>query len=352
MTTPDPLAVVRSPRPRRPLARAIAALALIAGLTAMPAASALAQSGGDEIFTTAATGLAEVGSSDLSWFTADVDIAEGDPVQDLAAGAAGFLLVDRGGLMITADGGRRTLLDVGDALFVAADDQLQLQGVGDDATVWRIAVVADGADPLSDGDDVGTTVEAETPGASGAPDDAPRKVSLRMGDIEDGDDPTAGGDDESVPLVVAIDGDLILGDEEFSEGSFAGNPEADRDGGVDIEADGDALAAYVAVGPPLDPDDLTAGGSGDDDGPSTRPTPRARPRRAPAAGLAAARVTAPATVAVTPTTPTVTASTPTTRRSAAPTPTTRTPTATALTTASRSSTPAPSRPTPTPTTAA
>jgi len=103
MTTPDPLAAVRSPRLHRRLARSVTALALAVGLTAMPAASALAQSGGDEIFTTTATGLIVVRSDDLSWFA--------------------------------ADGGRRTLVDIGDALFAAADDQLALQGVGDDATV-------------------------------------------------------------------------------------------------------------------------------------------------------------------------------------------------------------------------
>jgi len=220
----------------------------------MPAASALAQSGGDEIFTAAATSLVEVGSADLSWFAADVDIAEGDPVQDPAAGAAGFLLVDRGGLMVAAAGGRRTLLDAGDALFFAADDQLRLQGVGDDATVWRIAVVTDGdglttdeeaalgtGPDLSDTDNDGHTDLDE---ANAGTD--PLVADTDGGGVSDGNEvlagtsPTDGGGDGAeanqigtLPTAFATDNDTLSDGEEINPpaGKFPTRPlSADTDG--------------------------------------------------------------------------------------------------------------------------
>lgn len=189
------------------------------------------------VFSAAATGLIVTGSNDLDIGTDRDRIDEDESEDDPGAGTAGFIVVVEGSALIQDEDGPIAVLNQGDALFVAADRELEIQAIEDDATFWRISLSADG--------DLPGDTDASVDGDPNADSEAMRQVSIRTGLIGSDIVATLGEDDEQVPLVIAIEGDARFADgDDIDEGDLE---EADSN---QVEADDDAtFIGFLAVGP-------------------------------------------------------------------------------------------------------
>lgn len=217
-----------------------AGIALLATLSLVSPSLAATR---DDVLTTAATGLIPSSNDGLAWFAAEIDIDEGDELDDPAGKTPGFVIVQRGDVLVDL-GNQRALLAEGEALFIGDDGRASFEAIDDDATIWRIAVVSAGdLDPF-DGDGF---AEADTPrDIAGDGDDL--AIRFKSGYLEDEESITIGDDDSSIPFVIALDGDLQFGDGDgVDEGDFATNPPVDNRGELELTADGDAIAGYVIV---------------------------------------------------------------------------------------------------------
>ena len=234
-------------------------LALVTGIrpgTAQPTAF-----GEDEevTFFTVASGMVPAGSGAPAWYAAEVTVEHGEPMDDPASGAPGFLLAVSGEVIVVGkDAGESTMLQPGSAQFVGQAADLTLTAVGEAATVWRIAVVdGDGEPPLVEGNGVGRVLSTTGEVDSSAQASEMRPISMRLGALASGESVTAGDDGWQVPLVLALSGQGVLGD-----GSTVGAGRmATRTGPpAEIMADGGpAVIGYVAMGPAMDVSQPDAG---------------------------------------------------------------------------------------------
>jgi len=149
----------------------MAAVGLAAVLALGGAASGVAKS--NDAFTTAATGLVQLGTADPRWLAAPIALDEGDELSDPGDGMAGFLVAVDGEVLVVDDDGRETLLEPGDARFVAEGDNLTLRAIDGDAEVWRVGVTMSSAGNPLEGDGVGETLVAHSGSDDGAGSDAP-----------------------------------------------------------------------------------------------------------------------------------------------------------------------------------
>ena len=214
----------------------------------------------EPVFFATASGLVTLGASAPAWYAARLSVTADTPMPDPAAGAAGFFLVTDGlAAIIDQKANRTTLLSTGGSIFVDPGVDASLSAIGGDATVWRIAVVADGENPaIAGGDGVDRSLSTTGDADSAAGSDAVRSIELRFGALADGDSVTLGDDGWATPIAVSLSGEGL-----FSDGSVIAEGRlvaiAPSNGGVEITADaGDAVIGYVAMSPSLDPESLGA----------------------------------------------------------------------------------------------
>lgn len=273
--------------------RLVAGMALLVS-GAVASGHAAAQDAGPAFFAVA-SGVVPLGADAPTWYAAQLTVQPGESLADPAEGAAGFVLaMDAPFVATDTRSNALTLLQPGGALFVGEDAAVQFSATDEEATVWRIAVVAgDAPAPLAEGGDVDRLLSTAGEDDPDADPGSVRSIEVRLGALDIGEDASLGEDGWAVPLVAALSGEGELGDgSTVAEGRFV----ALQDSGdpVDVSAgDGPAVIGYVAVSPPLDPDSLggempgtgsgastsrgdsrsTPTGAGDDeDMSSTRPT--------------------------------------------------------------------------------
>ncbi len=225
-------------------------------------------------FFAAAAGTVELGPHTPVWQAAIIDLVDGEPLDDPAQGAAGFLLVTGGDVAVEeTQSGHVTLLQTRGALFLAADDQATLTALDGDATAWRIAVVRSGADaPLAESDSVGKPFSAKGAKDADAGDDSIRGVELRLGALAGGDQVDIGSKDETEPIICALTGRVSDADgASVRQGRCHATSKPSTEQAITLFADdGDAMVAVLVVGPALDPASLDAA-------PHAKPTPTPTP---------------------------------------------------------------------------
>lgn len=232
----------------------------IAGLAVRPWSASAQQT--EPVFFATASGVIPLGSSAPAWYAVRLSVSAGASTPDPAAGANGFFLVTGGSLAVTdQQANRTTLLSNGGSLFVGSDVNASLSAVDADATVWRIAVVADGENPpIVEGADIPRPLSTTGDADPGAAPDAVRSIELRLGMIPDGGSVTLGADGWAMPLVVSLAGEGLFGDgSAIAEGRMVAI--APSNAGIELAADaGPAVIGYVAMSPSLDPASLAASG--------------------------------------------------------------------------------------------
>ena len=214
-------------------------------------------------FSTAATGLIQTGPQDVLISSDSQKIDEDEFVDDPGAGSAGFIVVSDGEVLIGNDElGAIAVLRQGDAFFVGADLELQLQALDDDAELWRIGIV-----PSDDENDLPGKADTTVPGDPDADDEAFRQVSFRTGMLSEGIAATMGEDNEEVPLVYAIEDDIQIVDgdtvDEGDDSETATNQ---------VQADDEtAFVGFLAIGPART---FEGGSTGSDPKPTATDTPQ------------------------------------------------------------------------------
>jgi Bacterial TSP3 repeat len=189
-------------------------------------------------FSTAATGLILTGGNDLQVESDRERIDEDKFEDDPGAGTAGFIVVAEGTVLVSeVNLGSMALLGEGDALFVPRDLNVQIEGIDDDARIWRISLSAE--------DDLPGDTDAVIPGDPNADGAARRPVSFRTGLVDEGVTATMGEDDEQVPLVYSIAGDAHVVDGDDVDEGDSGEGQSNQVESID-EA---AFIGFLAIGP-------------------------------------------------------------------------------------------------------
>ncbi len=246
--------------------RILAALLLVAMLSGIVTARSASAQETDPVFFATASGVITLGAKAPVWYAAQLSVTPDKPVADPGAGAAGFLLVTSGSVAVTnPDSKQSTLLQSNGALFIDAKAELTLSALKDDATVWRVAVVAEGATaPFARGQGGPTSLSTTGVADAAAAPDAVRSIELRFGALSQGASVSLGGDGWAVPLVGSLSGEgLFSNGFSVAEGRFVAiGAAADSNAAVEVTADaGPAVIGYVAMSPSLDPKSLGASGT-------------------------------------------------------------------------------------------
>jgi hypothetical protein len=233
----------------------VALFVLLGTARAVPQASAQES---DPVFFAVASGVVPLGPATPIWYAARLSLEKDDSIPDLAAGAPGFVLVTEGSIsLVDEDAKQSSLLQPMSALFVPASLNADFNAIDGGATIWRIAMAPDDADPpiaQANGAPQPLVTSGESDPSAGA--DAVRSIELRLGVLPEGESLALGENGWAAPLVAALKGDASFDDgSSVSEGRIVAR--ANGSTSATLTADtGDAVIGYVVVSPSLDPKTL------------------------------------------------------------------------------------------------
>lgn len=241
-----------SPTRRSTIARQLVGLCLVAGLTfgpgtATPAAAQVVPLGGPTEVTpvTIAQGVAGL-DDDIAWRVVRAEAAPSED-QDSAGTSTGFVIAGADGLLVSdLDTSVQTLLDGGEATWIAGGTEQQRAALGDDAVTYtEISLVGE-----ADARDAGGG-DLILGGDGFAAPDGQRKVVLREATLADGQSVAVPATDGEAAVLVATGqvevstgGDLAGGDAQSYADDVILTNAADADARV-------LIAAIGAVVPPL-----------------------------------------------------------------------------------------------------
>lgn len=245
------------------LRRILFALMLIFMLSGPATLRDVRAQGTEPVFFATASGVVALGAKAPVWYATRLSLTADSPIPDPAAGAAGFVLVTEGSVAVIDQKSKQpTLLQTNGATFINAGADVNLAAAQEDATIWRIAVVADGeTPPFAEGNGIPRPLSTTGTADPTADSKAVRSIELRLGSLATGDSANLGDDGWAAPLVGSL-----VGAGQFSDGSTIGEGRfvavGPSDTAIEITADaGPAVIGYVAMSPSLDPDALGASGA-------------------------------------------------------------------------------------------